>query len=132
MNKFQKRIRKLTRKSTNALVVGNAFGLLDEILGIFNTVFVISDEPPLVKSKNLVFRENFNNLTNITDVGAIFFDLSQLHQLENLQNFWSRNNSKVLIEGNEVIEREFSKPLYKTNWGCVSQNGFFHVWEQIK
>lgn len=132
MTKFQKRISKIARRSTNALVVGNSFGLLAEILEIFNTVFVISKESPSIKAKNLVYRENINNLANITDVGVILYDLSEIHLLENLENFWTKNSSRILIEGNDVIEREFSKPLYKTGWGCVGQHGFFHVWEQIK
>ncbi len=131
MNKIQKRIRKLSRNSTNALVVGGAFGNLSTILEIYNTVFIISDDMPSIRAKNLVYRENISNLNHIVDVGAIFYDLNQIDKLEHLQHFWSRNNSNIFIEGNEVIGREYSKPLYDSGWRATSQQGFFHVWEKL-
>ena len=132
MNKFQKRLRKLDKTQVNAIVIGTAFGNLENILGIYATVFVIDENFPTVKAKNLVYKENFHNLNAITEVGAIFFDLSRLDQFEMVKDFWQRNKSKVIIEGDEPIGREFSKPLYDTGWGCTSKQGLFHVWEKLK
>jgi hypothetical protein len=53
MNKIQKRLRKLSRNNTHALVLGSAFGILDQILEIYDTVFVVSESPPAIKAKNL-------------------------------------------------------------------------------
>ena len=132
MNKFQKRLCKLDKNQVNAVVIGCAFGNLENILEIYATVFVIDDKLPTVKAKNLVYREDFYNLNAITEVGAIFFDLSRLDQFEMVKDFWQRNKSKVIIEGDEPIGREFSKPLYDTGWGCTSKQGLFHVWEKLK
>jgi len=132
MNKLQKRLRKLDKTQNNAVVIGTAFGYLENILEIYNTVFVIDKILPTVKAKNLVYKENFDNLNAITEVSAIFFDLTQLNQFEMVKDFWQRNDSKVIIEGDEPIGREFSKPLYDTGWGCTSKQGLFHVWEKLK
>jgi hypothetical protein len=132
MNKFQKRLRKLDKNQINAVVIGTAFGNLENILEIYNTVFVINENLPTVKAKNLVYREDFHNLNAITEVSAIFFDLNQLDRFEMVKDFWQRNNSKVIIEGDEPIGREFSKPLYDTGWGCTSKQGLFHIWEKLK
>ena len=132
MNKFQKRLSKLDKNQVNAVVIGRAFGNLENILKIYNTVFVIDENFPAVKAKNLVYKENFDNLNAITEVSAIFFDLNQLNQFEMVKDFWQRNNSKIIIEGDEPISREFSKPLYDTGWGCTSKQGLFHIWEKLK
>jgi hypothetical protein len=132
MNKLQKRLRKLDKTQANAVVIGTAFGNLENILEIYNTVFVINEILPTVKAKNLVYREDFHNLNAITEVSAIFFDLTQLDQFEMVKDFWQRNNSKIIIEGDDPIGREFSKPLYDTGWGCTSKQGLFHVWEKLK
>jgi hypothetical protein len=95
-------------------------------------VFVINEILPTVKAKNLVYREDFHNLNAITEVSVIFFDLNQLDQFEMVKDFWQRNNSKIIIEGDDPIVREFSKPLYDTGWGCTSKQGLFHVWEKLK
>jgi hypothetical protein len=129
MNKLQKRLRKLSKNQVNAVVIGTVFGNLENILEIYSTVFVIDKNVPEVKAKNLVYKENFDYLNAITEASAIFFDLDRLDQFEAVRNFWQRNNTKIIIEGNDPIEREFSKPLYDTGWRCTSTQGHFHVWE---
>jgi len=132
MSKFEKRLRKTTGATDNVLVVGRAFGYLEHLLSIYKTVFVVGENAPSVKAKNLVYRNNFDNLNNINDVGVIFFDLDSLKHLEDLKEFWSKHNASVLIEGNDPIERDFSKPLYDTGWGCTDLQGFYHVWKKLK
>jgi hypothetical protein len=131
MDKFEKRLRKISNSYNNALVLGNSFGHLEKILTIYSTVFVIN-KLPTIKAKNLVYRENFDYLDNIVQVSAVFFDLDELKYLSNLKDCWQRNNAVVIIEGNDPIGREFSKPLYDSGWGCTSLQGFFHVWEKLK
>lgn len=132
MNKFQKRLSKISRKHTNALVVGKAFGYLVEIINIYASVFVIDENAVGLKAKNLIYRENIDKLSNITDVGAIFLDLNELDKLESLMTLWQTHSSKIFIEGGEAISREFSQPLYNSGWRCTSLQGIFHVWEQQK
>jgi hypothetical protein len=132
MNKFQKRLSKISRKHTNALVIGKAFGYLAELIDIYASVFVIDENPSGLKAKNLIYRENIDRLSNITDVGAIFLDLNELDKLESLTTVWQTHSSKIFIEGEMAISREFSRPLYNTGWRCTSLQGIFHVWEQQK
>lgn len=132
MNKFQKRIQKISKSHENAVVIGDAFGNLEDLLNIYRTVFVLGGVRPEIKSKNLVYKESYQNLNNITLVSAIFFNLIDLDKLEEFKHFWQKNDSVVIIEGEEPISREFSKPLYSTGWGCTSLQGSFHVWEKIK
>jgi urate oxidase len=131
MDKFEKRLKKLSNSYNNALVLGSAFGYLEKILSIYSTVFVIN-QVPAIKAKNLIYRENFDHLNNIIQVSAVFFDLNNLQYLDDLKDCWQKNNSIVVIEGNEPIGREFSKPLYESGWRCTSLQGFFHVWEKLK
>ena len=132
MAKFAKRLRKLSGYTENALVVGKAFGNLDQLLEIYTNVFVVDDEPPSVKARNLIYKENFNDLNVLTQVGAIFIDLDKIDQLEILEDFWQRHKSTIFVEGNDCILRHLSKPLFKTGWQCTSLQGIYHVWEKIK
>ena len=132
MNKFQKRVSKISRKHTNALVIGKAFGYLTDVINIYASVFVIDENADRLKAKNLIYRENVDRLSNITDIGAIFLDLNDLDKLELLITVWQTHNSKIFVEGGLAISREFSQPLYNSGWRCTSLQGIFHVWEQQK
>ena len=132
MAKFAKRLRKLSGYTENALVVGKAFGNLDQLLEIYTNVFVVDEDQPSAKARNLIYKENFDDLNALIQVGAIFIDLDKIDKLEILEDFWQRHRSTVFIEGNECILRHLSKPLFKTGWQCTSLQGIYHVWEQIK
>ena len=132
MAKFAKRLRKLSGYTENALVVGKAFGNLDQLLEIYINVFVIDDSPPAAKARNLIYKENFDDLNVLTQVGAIFIDLDKIDKLEILEDFWQRHRSTIFVEGNDCILRHLSKPLFKTGWQCTSLQGIYHVWEKIK
>ena len=132
MAKFAKRLRKLSGYTENALVVGKAFGNLDQLLEIYTNVFVVDEDPPSAKARNLIYKENFNDLNVLTQVGVIFIDLDKIDQLEILEDFWQRHKSTIFVEGNDCILRHLSKPLFKTGWQCTSLQGIYHVWEKIK
>jgi hypothetical protein len=132
MAKFAKRLRKLSGYTENALVVGKAFGYLDQLLEIYTNVFVVDDDPPSAKSRNLIYKENFDDLNVLTQVGAIFIDLDKIDKLDVLEDFWQRHRSTIFVEGNDCILRHLSKPLFKTGWQCTSLQGIYHVWEKIK
>ena len=132
MAKFAKRLRKLSGYTENALVVGTAFGNLDQLLEIYTNVFVVDDEPPSAKARNLIYKENFDDLNVLTQVGAIFIDLDKIDKLDVLEDFWQRHRSTIFVEGNDCILRHLSKPLFKTGWQCTSLQGIYHVWEKIK
>lgn len=132
MSKFKKRIQKISKDCQHALVIGSCFGKLEDLLEIYGTVFVISDAPPAIKSKKLIYRDNFDYLITIPNINLIVFDLSTVDRIPTLKDCWLKNKSKIVIEGNEPLGREFTKTFYETNWGCTSLQGDFHVWEQIK
>jgi hypothetical protein len=132
MNKFQKRLMKLSRNHTHALVLGSAFGILDQILEVYGTVFVISEAPPAIKARNLIYKENFVKLDHLQDMTSIFVDIDQLDHLDKVEVIWRKHNSKLFVEGTDRVENNKVKILYDSGWACTSLQPWFHVWEQYR
>jgi hypothetical protein len=132
MTKFQKRLTKLSRTSTHALVLGSAFGILDQIVEIYDTVFVVSALPPVIKAKNLIYKENFVKLDHLQDMTSIFVDLDQLDHLDKVEVIWRKHNAKLFVEGGDRVENDKVKILYDSGWACTSLQGIFHVWEHYR
>ncbi len=130
MTKFSKRITKIHRKPLqNALVIGPGFGFLEEISNIFQTVFIINDQRPTFRSKNIVYKENYEDLHLLIDISVIFFDLSKINDINITSPVFTKWKSTVIVEGNEPIARDYTQSLYHHGWQCTSQQGFFHSWE---
>jgi len=130
MNKFKKRLHKLSKNTNSALVIGTAFGQLEQLLDLYSTIFVVNEDATDLKAKNLIYRQNIERLDNITNVGAVFVDIKHISKLESLQTFWKKNNSLIFIEGGDPLPRDLSTPLYDSGWRCTSLQGAFHVWEK--
>ena len=130
MNKFKKRLSKLSKNTNSALVIGTAFGELEQLLDLYSTIFVVNEDATDLKAKNLIYRQSIERLDNITNVGAVFFDIKHICKLESLQTFWKKNDSLIFIEGGDPLPRDLSKPLYDSGWRCTSLQGVFHVWEK--
>jgi hypothetical protein len=132
MNKSKKRLLKLSRNHVHALVLGSAFGILDQVVEIYDTVFVISENQPTTRAKNLVYKESFVKLDHLQDIASIFIDHNELCNLEKVEVLWKKHNSKIFIEGDTIIDNSIAKPLYDSGWACTSLQGIFHVWEYYK
>ena len=132
MNKIKKRLSKLSKNKNNALVIGTAFGQLEQLLDLYSTIFVVNESGTELKARNLIYRQSIERLDSIVNVGAVFFDITHICKLESLQTFWKKNNSLIFIEGGDPLPRDLSKPLYDSGWRCTSLQGAFHVWEQQK
>lgn len=132
MDKFVKRVSKVKKNAINALVIGTGFGRLSDLTEIFKSVFVFADTIPEFRSKNIIFRENGAGKDFLTDISIILIDLDQIHSLEGLDSLLHKFHPVVLIEGNAVIGRDLSKPLYRCGYGAVEQDGFYHTWKKLK
>lgn len=128
MTKFQKRITKLSKNCQFAIVVGTGFGYLEELLDLFDTVFVIADQPPSIKTKNLVYRENFEMFEQMPNINFMFYDRDAVDKLDRSVGIWSRSSPMVIIEGEEVIGRDLSRSLYGNGYVAVHQETQYHVW----
>jgi hypothetical protein len=128
MNKFQKRISKNIKKSPiHCVVVGNGFGHIEDFLGLFDTVFLLESSLDM-KAKNLIQREEISGVFNLRDIGGVFIDRERVHVIDYLSPLLSKVNPDVFIEGDDVIERQYSKVLYQLKYRAVAQLGQCHQW----
>ena len=129
MSKAEKRLKKTLGTVQNALTLGSGYGLLADTLNVFKSVFVINNSRPEIKSRNLIYKENFNDMSMVTDISVVFVDRDNVHLIKNIEPILYRYRPLILIEGDEVITRDFSGPLYQANYRAVEKCGFYHIWK---
>jgi|SRR6056300_964852 hypothetical protein len=132
MSKFKKRLSKITNDLDNAIIYGTAFNKLEEILDLFNTVFVLSNDPLKVRAKNIVYLPDLHQLNDFTGITMTFVDKDKTNDLSPLIPILVKGNSMILIEGRDIIGRDKSKLLYTYRFQAISQFKTFHVWKQGK
>lgn len=129
MSKFAKRIKKLNKKSRNILVAGSAWGNLSELTDSFGTIFLIDDKKRILRSKNIVYRENFDNISHLYDVDVVLIDLDHENHITELLPLLKRWNSLIVIEGPALISQENQRFLKSHNYQIVDVYKNYYVWK---
>lgn len=132
MSKFTKRISKSVNIEGNALIIGDGFGFLSDILSLFPSVFVVLNESERVKAKNVIYRENIDNLHLLPTINVVFVDLKFKNRLNDFENIMTTVKPIFLIEGNDVIDREWTIKFYQLGYRAVDQQGYFHQWKKTQ
>ena len=99
---------------------------------MFNTIFIISNDPFKYRGKNLVYVPDLKDINDLYNITMTFVDLDKTDDMSVLIQLFTQGKSFIVIEGNDVIERDKSKHLNKFGFRSVLQSKDFHVWNQIK
>lgn len=103
MSKFLKRLSKSLLHSRNALVVGTAFGNLEELLSAFSTVFVIDTSEPILRARNLVFKETNDGVSKLPEIDLIVLDQKYYPYIQTYRPLWINKSVTIIIEGGEEL-----------------------------
>jgi hypothetical protein len=132
MSKFTKRLEKNSRVLENCIVVGSAFGNLESLCDIFNTVFVLSDGDRSFKRKNVVYREDFDDISILPNISVIFIDADKIDKIGKLKSAWTRYWPTIFIGSGEFIDRSYSKMLNGNHYEIVELYKDYQIWKLKK
>ena len=132
MTKFKKRITKNIRQPIqDCLVIGDSFGFFEDLLDLFDTVFVIYPNKTDFKAKNLIIRQKLESAFGLPRVSAVFIDLEHVNTFDELGPILTGAKPDLFVEGNTVILKDKTKNLYKNGYRAVAQLGWCHQWSKI-
>ncbi len=133
MNKFTKRIVKSTKNQSVCLVVGTAFGNLEELANVFDTVFLhTNDRSSALKKKNIVFLEILDTHTDISLVSTIFMDMDYISKLPDLRSMMTKYSPTIMIGSGEFIDKTWNKFLNDHRYQIVELFKDYQIWKMKK
>jgi hypothetical protein len=123
-------MKKAHRKARNVLAVGTALGNLEDLLETFDTVFVVNGTLPRIQKRNVVYRENFDNIHLVSDVDLIIIDFLHEKFIPELQQIWRRTQPTIIIEGPELISKECQKLLKSDHYAIREVAKNYYTWKK--
>ena len=124
-----KKLSKTKNDLINVLVIGKGIGGLEEIIEIFQSVFVIASTRPEIKARNLIYYENFNFISHLSGISFIIFDRNSLESLNKTIAVWSSCKPLIIIEGEDIVERPTADILYHFGYRPWERNKKYHIWK---
>lgn len=116
MTTLSKKIQKTKKPTRNCLVLGSLFGNLEEIVNVFDSVFVVTADDVSLRRKNLIYRETIESVSILPDIDFIFIDRKYFSRIEELLQIWRRHRPLILTEGNEAPPKDIIKFLKNENY----------------
>lgn len=132
MNKFFKRIAKTSKNPKNVLVVGDGFGNLERLCENFQTIFIIPHVEIKYRRKNLIFKENFDNVDHLPDINVIFMNRNQSLHVYQLQGLISKYRPSMFVEGQGLFDKAEYKFLQNLRYGVTQVFSDYHLWTPLK
>jgi hypothetical protein len=133
MNKFTKRIVKSTKNQSVCLVVGTAFGNLEELANVFDTVFLhTNNRANALKKKNIIFLETIDSNLDIPLVSMIFLDLDYLTSLSSFRQLLTKYSPTLMIGSGEFIDKAWNKFLNDHRYQIIELFKDYQIWTMKK
>lgn len=128
MSKFIKRIRKIKKYPENCLLIGTEFGYLDEFCDLFANVFSLVVENQLPKKRNLIYRQDFKELSLISGIDFIFIDHQYLEKVYEIENVLTQFRCPLYINHGEFLDAKYSKFFGKAGYQIIQIEKNYQVW----
>jgi hypothetical protein len=129
MSKQTKRINKIKKNPKNALVVGSAFGELNQYVDVFSTTFVWQSSGDKLRRKTVVYRDTVESLNQLAEIDFIFIDKDHFAEIKNLHSVWRKSKSVILTQGTTFTEKALQKFLNSEHYYAVEVTKQYMIWK---
>ena len=127
MTDINKTIRKIAGNQKNALALYVDEEFIAGAAENFNTVFVYSNSQ-VVRARNIVYRENFNDMSVLSEIGVVLFAGENLSSLKYLKDLLSKTRAAIILFSPELMDAEHAKLLKNYRYQIVDIRKKFQVW----
>jgi hypothetical protein len=129
MSKFTKKISKVHKELKDILVVGSAFGNIEDLLETCSTVFISHPKDENLRRKNLVYRESLDSIHLLHNIDFIIIDQDLINVIPTLERVWKKWSSALVIEGSTDTSMLYNKFLKLNRYQIVDIQKQYHVWK---
>ena len=128
MSKFTKRVLGTDKNYRNCLVIGSGLGFFNNIIETFDTVFVVFDKNYSIRKRNIIYREDLNNIDALSDVDFVFVDAEYFDIFKQLRPVWLKCRPVFLLEGGDLFGLDNYKYFRSESYALVEKYKNMQRW----
>jgi hypothetical protein len=132
MTKFVKKITKGDKAHENCLVLGNVWGNLDDVVEVFNTVFMLNEGEQPIRRKNVVYRQDFEDVSVLPYITSVFIDFGQLDKIIKIENVIKKFRLSAYIGHGYHLDNHYHRFFNSRGYELVEMNKNYQVWKTKK
>lgn len=132
MSKFLNRISDIIVKKDIAVILGNDFPYIGEVLESFNSVFVYDDKRPGINARNLIPRLDFTDVKTLPSIDLLIVEEKYLIEIGNFTSTASRYRAGIILMYSEPPSKKILRHLWQHNYELADTNKAMNLWKKTK
>jgi|Laugresbdmm110sd_1035091.scaffolds.fasta_scaffold21756_2 hypothetical protein len=109
MSDVTKKLKKFARSTQTAIAVEASDDMLIPLSAAFGTVFAFSVTVPLVKKKNIVYREQISDIGLMPESGLIYVEPAGLRHLPEFRSIFQHHKPTLMIWSGEHLDKKITR-----------------------
>lgn len=130
MSKLIKRIRKGDKTLENCLVIGTVWGDFPHVAENFRNVFVKITEKPYTKSKNVIIRSEFKEISILPIINYVFLDYDCFDHINSIEKVLTHHSPMIYIGHGEFLDKERTNYLRSLSYEIIELRKDYQVWNR--
>lgn len=130
MSKLIKRIRKVDKNLENCLVMGTVWGEFSVIIENFKNVFVKITEKSYPRVKNVIARNEFQEMSLFPQITYVFVDYDCLSDIKSIEKVFTHHSPLIYIGYGEFLDKEQNKYLNSLGYEIIELKKDYQVWKR--
>ena len=94
-----------------------------------NNVFSLNSVDSGVRSRNLIYRENFNDTQLYPEIQAVFVDRKHIYELVHVKQILVRYAPSILIDGENFLSKEERQTIGSIGYNVIDISKGIQTWK---
>lgn len=130
MTTLAKKIKKAVKTSGSIICISPSDQLIDDMSMYYSSVFVLIDRDPIIKRKNVIYRNSIDGLNKLPDIKFLYFGEEAINQIHKLQSLINQYSAFVIIQSGEWLDKKTSKSLTGNYYEITEKHKNWQLWKK--
>jgi hypothetical protein len=129
MANLAKKLRKLLKHRRNIAMIEPTPEFLEEMSEQFDTIFVFSEQPPLIRKRNIIYRLDYNDTAIASDISMIHITTEHLDKLSNCLVLINKSKPAIMIDNPNPLGKKSTRWLENVSYEIKELAKHWQMWK---
>jgi ubiquinone biosynthesis protein Coq4 len=129
MTAIVKKLRKIAGDAHNAVAIDPDIEAVEALSAIFQSVFVYTEKEHIIKKRNIIYRQELDDLTKLPDISMIYIGMDAIEYLSRFNGIIEKYKSLIVIPHDEHLDKTHTKWLTAIRYEIIYLAKRLQIWK---
>lgn len=124
-----KKLKKIAGDAHNAVAIDPDIEAVEALSTIFQSVFVYTENDHVIKKRNIIYRQELDDLTKLPDISMIYIGMDAIKYLSRFNGIIEKYKALIVIPHDEHLEKSTTKWLTEIRYEIIYLAKRLQIWK---